>query len=104
MLLFSEIQVAAEIAVFAAVFSDILTAPRMIFAKYGEWLDTLPDWIAKPLGSCSACLAGQIGFWAFIISEFEMCADFPVRLFAFCSAAILFAFLLSALIRAARRQ
>lgn len=27
----------------------------MIFSKWGQWLETIPVWIAKPLGLCLKC-------------------------------------------------
>lgn len=99
-----DFQLSFQIAVFAAVFSDILTKEGNLFERYGFWLDKLPTFWAKPLGYCAACLAGQIGFWVFLLLEFELSFEFVARLIPFSSFAILFAFLLSALIRLARRQ
>lgn len=27
----------------------------MIFSRYGKWLNTLPSWLAKPMGLCLKC-------------------------------------------------
>ena len=27
----------------------------MIFSKYGKWIETLPEWLYKPLGGCLKC-------------------------------------------------
>lgn len=104
MLTFFDFQLSLQIAVFAAVFSEILIREGNLFERYGFWLDKLPTFWAKPLGYCSACFAGQIGFWCFLFFRFELTFGFAVRLVSFSSLAILFAFLLSALIRLARRQ
>ena len=104
MLTFSDFQLSLQIAVFAAVFSEILIREGNLFERYGFWLDKLPTFWAKPLGYCAACFAGQIGFWSFLVLEFEFSLEFAARLVSFSSLSILSAFLLSALIRAARRQ
>jgi hypothetical protein len=54
---------AAQIAVFAVVFSTVLIQPGNIFARLGDWLETLPEPIGKPLGLCAKCFAGQSGLW-----------------------------------------
>lgn len=98
-----DFQIALQIAVFAAVFSDILIMPGNLLEKYGESLDKLPTFWAKPLGYCSACFGGQISFWYFLITNFELSLSFAARLVFFPSVAILAAFLLSALVRLARQ-
>lgn len=98
-----DFQIALQIAVFAAVFSDILTKEGNLLERYGFWLDNLPTFWAKPLGYCAACFAGQISFWYFLIAEFEFSLSFAARLVFFPSVAILAAFLLSALVRLARQ-
>lgn len=54
------------IGITAYVFTMILTDPDMIFGWYGKLLDKLPSWIAKPLGKCEYCLAGQMALWYYI--------------------------------------
>ena len=46
--------------------SRIITQPGEILSFYGKWLDSLDDWIAKPLGACSKCFTGQLAFWSYI--------------------------------------
>ncbi len=60
-------------AAFALVFCEVLIAPGMIFEFYGKLLDRLPEWIAKPLGDCSLCFAGQTALWGyFLIAEYNI--------------------------------
>lgn len=103
MLTYSDFQLSLQIAVFAAVFSEILIREGNLFERYGFWLDKLPTFWAKPLGYCSACFAGQIAFW-YLVAHFELSLEFAARLVFVPCFAILFAFLLSGLIRLARRQ
>ena len=56
------------IGIAAWVFSTILIAPEMILSKYAELLAALPSWLAKPLGLCEYCLAGQLAFWYYIFT------------------------------------
>lgn len=95
---------ALQIAAFGVVFAEMLTAPKMIFARYGRWLDELErsrPGAAYPLGYCSKCLAGQIAMWVFPILNAERIARFPIQSLAawisFMSVAILAAALVSAL-------
>lgn len=102
-MLLTDYELSFQIAAFAAVFSDILILEGNLLERYGFWLDKLPTFWAKPLGYCSACFAGQISFW-YLIAHFELSLQFAGRLIFFPSFAILSAFLLSGLIRLARRQ
>ena len=95
---------ALQIAAFAVVFSEMLTAPKMIFARYGRWLDELERTrpaLAYPLGYCAKCLAGQVALWLFPILNAERIALHPVASVAawisFVSVAILATALVSAL-------
>ena len=54
---------ASAIAVIAFVFSYILTEDGEILSWYFRLIQRLPDWLFKPLGGCSRCLAGQIALW-----------------------------------------
>ena len=58
------------IGLFAYVFCNILTDTGMIFGKYYQWLQKLPEWLAKPLGMCEYCFAGQIALWYYLIVHF----------------------------------
>lgn len=93
-----------QISAFAVVFAEMLTAPKMIFERYGRWLDELERTrpkLAYPLGYCSKCLAGQIALWLFPVLNSEILAYAPIEALArwvsFVSCAILFSALLSAL-------
>jgi len=95
---------ALQIAAFAVVFAEMLTAPKMIFSKYGRWLDELErtrPGLAYPLGYCSKCLAGQVALWLFPILNGERLIYSPAAALAawisFVSVAILAAALVSAL-------
>jgi hypothetical protein len=57
----------------AYVIFGVLMQPGMLLAWYGDlvhkWHNEWPDkwrWLAKPLGYCGACFAGQIGWWWFL--------------------------------------
>jgi hypothetical protein len=55
-------------AVFAYVFSCVLTMPGEILGFYGDFLERVHasrPWLAKPLGYCAKCFAGQVAFWSF---------------------------------------
>lgn len=58
----------ALIGITAWVFTNILILPEMIFGKYAELLGKLPSYLAKPLGLCEYCFAGQLSFWYYIFS------------------------------------
>jgi len=50
----------------------ILMSPGMIFSFYAKLIDRIPwDWLYKPLGGCSLCFAGQIGFWYYLGTHFR---------------------------------
>lgn len=61
-----------SVAIVAFVFFGVLTAPGMIFEFWYNWLQRLGEngmcWLAKPLGCCGACFAGQLGFWWYAIA------------------------------------
>lgn len=104
MLTWVDFQVEFQIAVFSVVFSEMLTVPKMLFEKYGRWLDKLEQTrpkLAYPIGYCSKCFAGQIAIWLFPVVNGEALAFSPVesvfRWVSFISGAILFSALISAL-------
>ena len=77
----TDLQIAAQIAAFAVVFSDVLTQPKMILESYGHWvehLETTRPRLAYPLGYCAKCTAGQITLWCFLICLSEEIAMHPV--------------------------
>lgn len=58
------------VAISAWVFFDVLTAPGAIFSGWYEILERLSVramWLAKPLGYCGTCFAGQVGLWYYLI-------------------------------------
>lgn len=58
------------IGISAYVFSRILLDPDMIFGWAYKYLEKLPKWLAKPLGLCEYCLAGQLAFWSYLWYNF----------------------------------
>ena len=78
------------IGAFSALFSLILT--KEIFSFYGRLLGRLIDndfeWLAKPLGYCAKCLAGQLGLWYYLIKYFN--TYFIIDHFCFVTWSILF--------------
>lgn len=67
----------------AWVIFAVLMQPDMILGFYGDFVrrawNEWPrkwQWLAKPLGYCGTCFAGQVGFWWFVIRYS------PVDLFA----------------------
>lgn len=67
----NEIFGALQVAVVAYVFTIVLMKPDFIFEWYSDLLDDLErcggwrKWIAKPLGNCELCFAGQFGLWSY---------------------------------------
>jgi hypothetical protein len=57
-----------KISLIAFMFTA-LGEPGMIFAPYQKVINKLPEWIAKPLGSCSYCFTGQVSLWYFVITK-----------------------------------
>ena len=45
----------AFLLAFGSHFYDMLMWEDMIFEKWGKFLENLPKWIGKPLGSCIYC-------------------------------------------------
>ena len=80
-----------SIAVLAVVVSEIISAPGNILCFYRVFLESLDEWIAKPLGLCPKCFAGQMALWMFLfLPEYS----FVVHIF-FIAWSILFAELLT---------
>lgn len=59
--------IATLCGVFGIVFTEVLTAPGMIFSFWARWLDKLPEWLAYPLGGCSFCFTGQVALWVYMV-------------------------------------
>lgn len=102
MLTLSDLQLCAQVAALAVVFSDILTRPKMLLERYGYWLERLETTrprIAYPMGYCAKCTGGQIGLWSFLIYRSEDLAYAPgetaFRIVCAISVVILFSALLS---------
>lgn len=101
MLTLSDLQLCAQIAALAVVFSDILTRPKMLFEKYGYWLDRLETTrprIAYPIGYCAKCTGGQIGLWSFLVYRCEELAYAPGETAFRIACAVSFTILFSALL------
>ena len=101
MLTLSDLQLAAQCAVFAVVFSDILTRERMILAAYGRWVERLAitrPGVAYPIGYCAKCTGGQVALWSFFIHAAESVAYHPATgicrvVCGVCAAILISAFL-----------
>lgn len=59
------------IGITAWVFTNILIDPDMIFGFWYRILDKMPEWIAKPMGKCEYCLAGQLALWYYLFKSFD---------------------------------
>lgn len=63
-----------------------LGEPEMIFAKYQQLINRLPNYLYRPLGGCAKCLTGQVSLWYFLFTQhFNL-----LELFFFISLSILF--------------
>lgn len=66
----TDIYISLQMALVAWVFRNVLMQPGMVARPYFIWLDSLVgsgrEWLAKPLGYCDRCFAGQLAFWGFI--------------------------------------
>ena len=66
------------IAIFSFVFCGILTDDGMIFGWYWRFLNAhIPEYLAKPLGTCQYCFAGQVALWYYLamnISNYSLLA------------------------------
>ena len=59
------ITIPALLGICAFTVTCILMAPGEILSPWASFLSKLPRWIAKPLGACEKCLAGQFGLWLY---------------------------------------
>lgn len=61
-----------SVAIVAWCFFEVLTGPGMVFEFWYNWLEGFAadgkEWIAKPLGFCGVCFAGQVGLWWYAIA------------------------------------
>lgn len=93
----NHLAIALESSVIAAAFSLFRPGLFTFWFDLLLWIETkgkFGRWIAKPLGMCAMCLAGQIAFWwSFYASGWHLSA-MPHILFS-ASAAILLAALLN---------
>ena len=59
----------AVIGLLSFVFCDFLTQDGQILSLYGRMLEWLYQrrimWLAKPLGWCGKCFAGQLALWSY---------------------------------------
>jgi hypothetical protein len=61
------IQIAALAALWASVLRHLIE-PGEALSLYGRWLFRMQEtreWLAKPLGLCAACHAGQVGLFGY---------------------------------------
>lgn len=67
----TEIYISLQIALTAWTIRNILMAPGEVLRPYFNYLDRLvvngKERIAKPLGYCDKCLAGQMAFWGYFL-------------------------------------
>lgn len=76
MLIINEILFAFELAVFAYVFTCVLTVEKYCFEWYYDLLVdlevvtwrgyTVGRWLAYPLGLCEKCFGGQVALWVWL--------------------------------------
>lgn len=63
--------------------SNILMESGGIIHRYFVWLDLLAyngkGWLARPLGLCGKCLAGQIALWTGFVFLAEQYAAHPIE-------------------------
>lgn len=86
-------------AAFAYVFSSVLTMPGEILGFYGDFLErvhAVRPWLAKPLGYCAKCFAGQVALWSFPFYWHEFN---PVRHALAVTTTILFTEIISACLK-----
>lgn len=58
-----------SIGIVAWVFHAVLFEQGMVFGWWGDFVHGIKtDLIAKPLGKCGVCFAGQVGFWWYMIA------------------------------------
>lgn len=70
-LTFPEISVAALVAVASWTLTQPLMQPGMLMWPWFRIIERLPQWIAKPLGYCSLCFAGQAALWLWVGMEWQ---------------------------------
>jgi len=92
-----DIQLSAQVAIIALVWSRMIVAPGEIGQALWLHLDRLNakgfGWIAKPLGYCTKCFAGQLGVWLHLWA-FGLTGRLPF----FVALCILSAYMISKLI------
>lgn len=75
-----------------------LTQSGAILSRYGAWLERLVEqnrsWLAKPLGYCGKCLAGQLAMWTGFVLLAHVYACAPLlalwqHLFIICLSVVL---------------
>jgi hypothetical protein len=65
---------AAKIAIFGFVYSDILTSKGMLFYEPYLFLQKkLKNLIFKPLIGCPLCVSGQLSLWIFAYENYSKC-------------------------------
>ena len=54
------------ISIISWVYCEILTDPGMILNWWWKVIKRLPEWVAKPLGTCVYCFSGQVALWFYL--------------------------------------
>lgn len=52
-------------------FIDYCISPGEIFGGYSDWIETLPKWLAKPLGGCMVCMGVWVSAFVFVFLHLE---------------------------------
>jgi len=66
-------------SIIAVVYCEVLMADGMLLDWWARILDRMkPEWIAKPLGGCTYCFAGQLALWSgfFIWNDYKLLTHF----------------------------
>lgn len=70
---------AIQLGIASYVFVHVLCLPGMILHGCYRLLLSLPAWLAKPLGMCDRCLAGQLALWYYLLHHGKSYAFSPLQ-------------------------
>lgn len=88
-----EYEISILIAVFAFVYSNVLTEPNQIFNSLYKRLNVLfktqeryvlgkgPHWLFKILIHCEKCIGGQIALWMYGFTHIMEYEEYPIETF-----------------------
>lgn len=68
-----QLQQSAEIAVVAyCVCCELIRQGRLLerYLNFLFWVESIDAWVAKPLGMCEVCFAGQVALWWFLCDNY----------------------------------